>query len=111
MIAKAENKFVRIAPRKVREVINLIRGEDTRKAQALLCNLNRRPVATVQKTLTSAIANAKSKGIEEGQLYISRITADEGPMWKRFRAVSFGRATEIFRRTTHLRIELDLKGK
>ncbi|MDP1853110.1 MAG: 50S ribosomal protein L22 [Candidatus Omnitrophota bacterium] len=111
MIAKAENRFVRLAPRKVREVINLIRGEDTLKALAVLYNLNRRPVTMIQKTLKSAIANAKSKGIEERQLYISRITADEGPMWKRSKAASFGRAARILRRTTHLKIELDLKGK
>lgn len=111
MIAKAENKFIRLAPRKVRDVINLIRGQGVAKALALLRTANRRPVTVIKKTLESAIANAKTKGIEEKQLYISRITADEGPMWKRFRAASFGRATQRLRRTTHLRIELDLEGK
>lgn len=109
MIAKAENRFVRLAPRKVREVMNLIRGEDVSRALSLLHNLNRRPAAIVEKTLKSAIANAKVKGIEPERLYISRITADEGPRWKRFRAASFGRATEILRRTAHFKIELDLK--
>lgn len=111
MIAKAENKFIRVSPRKVREVINLIRGEDVLRAINLLGGLNRRPVTTIKKTLQSAVANAKTKGLMPEQLYICRIIADQGPMWKRFRAASFGRASGILRRTTHLKIELDLKGK
>lgn len=109
MIAKAENKFVRISPRKVRQIIDLIRGEDIPTALGLLSNINKRPMSCVKKTLESAVANAKTKGIERERLYISRISADQGPMWKRFRAVSFGRASAILKRTTHLKIELDLK--
>jgi large subunit ribosomal protein L22 len=48
------------------------------------------------------------KVLVEDQLYISKITADQGPMWKRFRAASMGRATPILKRTTHITIELDL---
>jgi len=58
--------------------------------------------------LDSAISNAKQKGLREDQLFISRIIANNGPMWKRYRAATFGRATEILKRTTHLTIELDL---
>ena len=50
----------------------------------------------------------KAKGLSEDQLYISKITADQGPVWKRFRAASFGRAAGIRKKTTHLVIELDL---
>lgn len=111
MIAKAENKFIRVAPRKVREIIDLLRGEDVVKAQRLLSTISKRPKVTIAKTLESAIANARVKGLDLERLYVSRISADQGPMWKRFRAVSFGRAAKILKRTTHLKIELDIKNK
>jgi large subunit ribosomal protein L22 len=111
MIAKAENRFLRISSRKVREVIDLIRGEDVTSALSILSHINKRPKYYVEKTLRSAVANAKVKGIKEDDLYISRITADEAARWKRYRAVAFGRATMILKRTTHLKIELDLKGQ
>ncbi|PIQ88366.1 MAG: 50S ribosomal protein L22 [Candidatus Omnitrophica bacterium CG11_big_fil_rev_8_21_14_0_20_42_13] len=111
MISRAENKFLRLSPRKTREVIDLIRGEDVSYALGLLPNLNKRPRDYVLKTLRSAIANAKVKGIEPQQLYISRISADEGARWKRYRAAAFGRAAPILKRTVHLKIELDLKHK
>ena len=111
MIARAESRFLRLSPGKVREVIDLIRGEDVTRALTLLSNLNKQPKVCVGKTLKSAVANAGIKGIEPGQLYVSRVTADEGARWKRFRPAAFGRATKILKRTTHLRIELDLKGK
>lgn len=108
MIAKAENRFLRISSRKTRGVIDLIRGADVSHAVILLSNLNKGPKVFIYKTLKSAIANARVKGIEPERLYISRITADEGARWKRYRAAAFGRATKILKRTTHLKIELDL---
>lgn len=111
MIAKAKNKFLRLSPSKIRQVIDLVRGEDVSRALTLLSHMNRRPKDYVVKTLKSAIANAGVKGIQPNELYISRITADEGVRWKRHRAVAFGRAMGILKRTTHLNIELDLKGK
>lgn len=62
----------------------------------------------ITKVLNSAVSNAKQKGLSEDQLFVSKITADQGPTWKRFRAASFGRAAPIEKRTTHLTIELDL---
>ncbi|MFQ5681134.1 MAG: 50S ribosomal protein L22 [Candidatus Omnitrophota bacterium] len=109
MIAKAETKFLRLSPRKVRDVVNLIRGKDVSRALVTLSHLRKRPVVSVEKTLRSAVANAGVKGVNSEQLYISRITADEGARWKRFRAAAFGRANRILKRTTHLKIELDIK--
>ncbi|HDZ77349.1 MAG TPA: 50S ribosomal protein L22 [Candidatus Omnitrophica bacterium] len=111
MISKAESKFLRLSSRKVRDVINLIRGKDISRALITLDNVDRRPKYYVRKALLSAVANAKVKGVESNNLYISRITADEGVRWKRFRAAAFGRASSILKRTTHLKIELDLRGK
>ena len=109
MIVKAEIKFLRLVPTKVRQVIDLLRNEDVTVAQATLLNLNKRPKEYLTKLLKQAIANAKVKGFTPEQLYISKITCDNGPMWKRFKAAAFGRASSIKKRTSHIKIELDLK--
>ncbi len=109
MIVKAETKFLRITPTKVRQVLDLIRNKDVLEAQAILFNLNKRPKEFLLKILKQAIANAKVKGFNVEQLYISKIICDGGPAWKRFKAAAFGRATSIKKRTAHIRIELDLK--
>ena len=111
MIAHAKGKFIRIAPRKTRQVIELIRGRNVQLALSILSNINNRPKYHVEKILKSAISNAKQKGIQSDQLYISKIVADQGPAWKRFRAAAFGRAVRILKRTSHIKIELDIKTK
>ncbi len=111
MIAQAKAKYLRVSPTKVRQVIDLIRGKDVSTSQALLTHVDKGPKERILKALNSAISNAKQKGLTEDQLIVSRITATSGPMWKRFRAASFGRATPVLKRTTHLTIELDLKTK
>jgi large subunit ribosomal protein L22 len=111
MIAQARGQFVRLSPTKVRQVIDLVRGKDVTTSLSLLAQVTKRPAATIKKILNSAVSNAKQKGLTEEQLYISKIIADKGPMWKRFRAAGFGRASSILKRTTHLTIELDLKTK
>jgi len=109
MIAKAEGKFLRISPLKARTVADLIRYKDATVAQGILLHLNKRPKEPMIKILKSAIANAKVKGIPADKLYVSKIVCDGGPMWKRFKAAAFGRATSIVKRTVHIKIELDLK--
>ena len=109
MLVKATTKHIRMSPTKIREVINLIRGKDVIRAQGILLNIDKRAKAIIQKVLKSAVSNAAVKGFKAEQLYISKATADIGPMWKRFKAAAFGRATKIRRRTSHITIELDLK--
>ena len=109
MLVKAGCKNIRISPMKMRQVIGLIRAKDVQSAQVILSAVNKRATALIVKILKSAVANAKVKGFTEDQLYISRITCDNGPSWKRFKAAAFGRASPILRRTSHLKIELDLK--
>jgi len=109
MLVKAEGKHIRIAPPKIRQVMDLIRNKSALEAQAILVNLNKRPKEFLVKILNSAIANAKVKGINPEQLYVSRIICDVGPTWKRFKAAAFGRAAPIKKRTSHIRIELDIK--
>jgi large subunit ribosomal protein L22 len=109
MIAKAEGKFLRVSPTKVRQVIDLIRLKDVVQAQAILFNLNKRPKEYLVKILKQAAANALVKGFKQEQLYISKIICDVGPTWKRYKAAAFGRAAPIKKRTSHIKIELDMK--
>lgn len=109
MIARAQAKFLRISPTKLRQVTALILHKDAAKAQSILANLNKRPKEHLAKLLKSAVSNAKTKGFNIEQLYISRIVCNPGPIWKRYKAAAFGRATPIKRRTSHIRIELDIK--
>ena len=88
--------------------MDMIRGKDVLTSLALLKQTNKRVTDVLTKILNSAVSNAKQKGLTESQLYVSKITADQGPMWKRYRAATFGRATPILKRTSHLTIELDL---
>ena len=108
MIAVAQGRYLRESPMKVRQVIDLIRGKDVVSSLAVLTHVNKGPSPMIKKVLQSAVSNAKQKGLTQEQLFISKIVADQGPMWKRFRAAAFGRATPILKRTVHLKIELDL---
>lgn len=109
MLAKAESKHIRLSPPKVRQVMDLIRGKDVLEAQAILTNIDKRPKDNISKILQSAVANAKIKGFAVEKLYISKIICNVGPSWKRFKAAAFGRAMPIKKRTSHIKIELDLK--
>jgi len=109
MIAKAKSSHIRVSPVKLRQVLDLIRGKDIRSAANLLLYAEKGCCKIVGKVLNSAVSNAKQKGLTEEQLFISKIFADQGPSWKRWRAASFGRATGILKKTSHLTIELDLR--
>lgn len=111
MIARAKVRYSRVSPTKVRPVIDLIRGRKVLPSLAMLTHINKGSSKMVAKAVSSAVSNAKQKGLSEDQLYISKITADQGPSWKRYRAAAFGRATGIIKRTTHLIVELDLVTK
>ena len=108
MIAQARARYMRVSPTKVRQVIDLIRGKDVNSSLAILTHVNKGSTAMITKVLDSAINNAKQKGLSEDQLFISKVRADQGPSWRRFRPAAFGRATPILKKTTHLTIELDL---
>jgi large subunit ribosomal protein L22 len=108
MIAYAKARFMRVSPVKVRQVIDLIRGKDVHTSLAILTNVSKGSTGMINKVLVSAISNAKQKGLSEDQLFISKILAEQGASWRRYRPAAFGRATPILKRTTHLTIELDL---
>ena len=111
MISKASARYIRISPRKTRLVADMVRGKPIDKAQAILANLEKRARLYINEVLKSAIANAaiNDPGVSPSDLYISRIIIDGGPMFKRYRAGSMGRAMMIKHRTSHISIELDKK--
>jgi len=108
MLAHATVKFVRGSGKKYRLVVDLVRGMRAVEASTYLRFVNKRATYYIGKVLNSAIANAKNKGLDVDSLIISSITADDGPRWKRFRATAFGRAGSILKRTSHIRVELDM---
>jgi large subunit ribosomal protein L22 len=103
---KAITKHLRIAPRKMRIVIDTIRREMALEAVGILLLLKKKGAKLAVKTLKSAIANAKNLGLNESRLYVSDVRADGGPVFKRFLTRSMGRADKILKRTTHLTVEV-----
>ncbi|HEU0019783.1 MAG TPA: 50S ribosomal protein L22 [Thermoleophilaceae bacterium] len=104
---RASARFVRRAPRKVRLVMDHIRGKRVDEARAMLAHTPRAAAVDVAKLLDSAVANAENNfELDPDDLCILRATADEGPTIKRFRPRALGRATPIHKRTSHLTITL-----
>lgn len=110
MIAKASLRYIRITPRKFRQIIPLIKGERAEYAMAVLASVKKRASGYAIDLLKSAIANAKriQHDVDTSDLYISNIVASGGPMLKRYRAASMGRASMIKKRTCHITLELDV---
>ncbi|TSC94367.1 MAG: large subunit ribosomal protein L22 [Parcubacteria group bacterium Licking1014_1] len=103
--AKLNN--LRTAPRKVRQVIDLVRGKKAIEAQSILLFTTNKSAKQVLKLLNSAIASAHSNfQLGESNLYISKIIADEGPKLKRWHPMSRGRAYPIEKRTSHITLVL-----
>ena len=106
MEAKATLKYYRMAPRKVRVVLDAIRDQQVDEALASLRFGERRAAAVVYKLLASAVANVKNElgAVETADLYVKEAYADEGPTLRRFRPRAMGRATRINKRTSHVTI-------
>jgi len=110
MLAKAEVKYVRMSPRKIRLVIDLIKGKTVEEANSILDGVNKRASDPIKKVLGSAFANLncnRQDKLISKDVLISAIRADGGPMLVRFRAATMGRATPIRHRTAHIYVELD----
>jgi large subunit ribosomal protein L22 len=102
MQAKAIAKTVRIAPRKVRLVVDLIRGKQVGEAVAILRLTPKAASPVVEKLLKSAIANAEHNyDMDINNLIVSEVFVDEGSTMKRFRPRAKGRASQINKRTSH----------
>ncbi|MCE5190847.1 MAG: 50S ribosomal protein L22 [Actinomycetia bacterium] len=105
MEAKATARFVRVAPRKARLVIDLVRGKSVTDAEAILKFSDRSAAEIVAKVVHSAAANAaKNLKVKPETLYVSQAFVDEGPTLKRIRPRAMGRAFRINKRTSHITI-------
>lgn len=107
MEAKAEARYVRLAPRKARAVIDLIRNKDLDEALSILRYTPRGAAAAVSKVVKSAAANAENNfEMKRGSLYIDRAFVDEGPTMKRVQPRARGRRFLILKRTSHITVVL-----
>ncbi len=106
MEAKATVKHVRIAPRKVKVVLDLIRNQPVDKAAAILKHTPKSACEVLQKLLGSARANAEFKTMDTSRLYVAECFVCPGPTLKRFRPRAKGSATRILKRTSHITLTL-----
>ena len=104
----ATAKHIRISSRKVKIVIDLIRGKQVMEAKAILKSTPKAAGEPVEKLLDSAIANAENNmELSRDNLYVAEIYANQGPTLRRYRPRAQGRATRIRKRTSHITIILD----
>jgi large subunit ribosomal protein L22 len=107
---RATAKYVRVAPRKAKIVVDLIRGKQVDQALAILMYTPKSAAPVVEKLLNSAIANAENNlEMDRASLYVAEVYANQGPTLKRYWARSHGRADMIKKHTSHITIVLDQK--
>lgn len=111
MIAKAVKRYERISPRKLKRMLDVIRGKGILEARALLQFNHSRSKIPVLKTLNSAVANFKIKvgtvRIDDKDLFVKEAGVDAGPTMKRWRAGFRGTADTIKKRTSHITLVVD----
>ena len=108
METRAVTRFVRLSPRKVRLVVDQIRGKGVEEALNTLKFVPKRAAAIVAKTLRSAVASAEgTQSVDVDRLYVKRAVVDEGGMWKRLMPRAMGRATRIRKRLSHVTVVVD----
>ena len=106
----ATAKYIRVTPRKVKIVVDLIRGKQVDQALAILAYTPKSAAPYVEKLLNSAIANAENNlEMDRSSLYVAEAYANQGPTLKRYWARSHGRADMIKKHTSHITIVLDQK--
>jgi len=108
MAVRAQAKYVRVAPRKARDVVDQIRGKSVADARTTLFFANRGAAILVAKVLNSAVANAENNnGLVADQLYVKEAKVDEGPTMKRWKFRAMGRVNRIRKRTSHITIAVE----
>src|SRR5271170_2164068 len=104
----AKHRFARIAPRKARRLMDLIRGRDVDDALSLLRFSKQRAGVLIEKVVRSAVANAAEQEVQaRNALFVAKCWADPGPVMKRFQPKDRGKAYSIMKRTSHLVVKLD----
>lgn len=112
MATTARLKGLRIAPRKVRIVVDTIRGKPVGDALSILAYTRKSAALPVAKLLKSAIANVEQAGGNVDDLVVRTVTVDQGPSMRRFMPRAMGRAFKVNKKTSHVELTLDsAKGK
>lgn len=107
MEVRAVLRYVRISPQKVRTLIGAVKGHDVETGLNRLRFMPQKGAGILEKLIRSAVANAdQNRGMDVDSLVIRNITADQGPMLKRFRARARGRGARILKRTAHITVTL-----
>ena len=115
MEAHAIQRTVRQSPRKMRLVVDLIRGRNVNDAMSILKFSKKGAAKQISKVLLSAVANAEqaarttNESLDVDQLYIKQATVDEGPKLKRWTPAAMGRATPVRKHTSHVTIHVATK--
>ena len=115
MAARAIQRHIRQSPRKMRLVIDTIRGRDVNTAYQLLAFSKKRAAKQIKKVLRSAVANAEQDALRSDdafdvdRLYVKEAVVNEGPTLGRYRAAAMGRAAPIRKRTSHVEIHVAVK--
>jgi len=112
MEVKAEARYIRTSPQKIRLVVDLIRGQKAGDAINILQTTNKRIAPSVEKVLRSAIANAenRSNDVDVDKLFVTEAYVNEGPRMKRVRPAPMGRAYRYQRRMSHIVVKVGDKG-
>jgi len=103
--AKAVERYIRISPRKIRYIVDMVKSKPIEDVIDILSLTPKKAAAIVKKAVESAVANAtENHEMKEEDLFISKMVVNEGPVLKRFKPRARGRATRIRKRTAHLSV-------
>jgi len=109
MATSAKLSGLRIAPRKVRIVIDTIRGKSVGDALNILTFTRKAAALPVAKLIKSAVANAEQDGVNVDTLFVKTVTVDQGPAQRRFMPRALGRAFKVNKKTSHVQVVLGEK--
>ncbi len=108
MEVTAKLKYARVGVQKARLVADVVRGKDVNEALKALAFMKQKPAFLIKKVLESAIANAdQRKVIDVDNLFVKKITVDQGPYLKRFMPRAQGRASVVKKKQSHINVVLD----
>src|SRR5262245_14164520 len=112
MAALATVQYVRSSPKQARRAVHLVRGRPVAEARRILRFSPLGAAKTIEKALKSAVANAEQQpGVVAQNLVVARAWVDEGPTLKRWRPRAYGRATKVFKRTSHITLVVSSLGE
>jgi large subunit ribosomal protein L22 len=106
MESTASLRYLRIAPRKVRAVADLVRGKPVEEALGVLRYVEKRAGQPLEKLLRSAVASAEKAEADVDHLWVHTLTVDQGPTMRRFMPRAMGRAYRINKKTSHVKLVL-----